>query len=104
VKGIGLLVSQGRKGFMTLQRYDDWIRPELDGVSFRMTAGNGPIVYFVEHMALVECAAVNGAPTEQSDEKLFERYRELVERAAAAKHAAGHVDCIIRVDDLLEPP
>jgi hypothetical protein len=103
LEGIGLLVAHGRKGVMTLQRYDDWIRPELHGVSFRMTAGNGPIVYFVE-MALVECAAVNGAPTEQSDEKLFERHRELIERAAAAKHAAGDIDCIIRVDDLLEPP
>ena len=88
---------------MKLQRYDDRIRAELDGVSFRMTAGNGLVIYFVEHMALVECAAVNGVPAGQSDEKLFDRYRELIERVAAAKHAAGTADRIIRVDDLLPP-
>ena len=46
---------------------------------------------------------MNGVPAGQSDEKLFDRYRELIERVAAAKHAAGSADRIIRVDDLLPP-
>ena len=89
---------------MKLQRYDDRIRPELDRVSVSNDCGQR-ICHWVRRTrgARTLRAAVNGVPAGQSDEKLFDRYRELIERVAAAKHAAGSADRIIRVDDLLPP-